>query len=413
MLGTERIKVIYNEIIDRIRNVHIACFGGMDKPLFLISERYPGLWLEHTYDAVMLAKLFPEYIDIAENTVNLFLDRQKEDGQLPFGVLDPNKRPDWALDEDMVGFSQIQECVSFYRLALMVYEMNGKRDFLERVYESGKKWNKWLRTYRMTTNRGLIEMFCGFDTGHDNSGRLEGMSCPGNYTLDGKRQNASVLPPDDGITPILAVDMNCNFYGDEKALAEIARILGKNDEAEKWEKSAAEIKKKIFEHCYDAEDAFFYDVDRNGNKRKYKSSTILHLFIERVLDREEDAELIERIYREHIKNPEEFWTAYPFPSMAINDPSVKNHAEENCWGWHVQATIVLRGTFWMDYYGWSEDFDYVCRQWLKAWTDHYDESKIGQEIDPVTGVPTTCSQWYSACMMDYVYTVKRLGLLDL
>ena len=133
--------------------------------------------------------------------------------------------------------------------------------------------------------------------------------------------------------------------------------------------------------------------------------------MERVLDKYEDAELIERLYKEHLKNPDEFWTAYPFPSMAINDPTVKNRAEENCWGYHVQATIVLRGTFWMDHYGWSEDFDYVCGQWLKAWTDHYDFSKIGQEIDPVTGVPTTCSQWYSSCMMDYVYTVKRLGLV--
>ena len=36
----------------------------------------------------------------------------------------------------------------------------------------------------------------------------------------------AVLPPDDGITPILAVDMNANFYGDERALAEMARALG-------------------------------------------------------------------------------------------------------------------------------------------------------------------------------------------
>ena len=411
MLDCEKVKKIYNDVMKRIEDVHIACFGGMDKPLFLISEEYPGLWLEHTYDAVMLAKMDTKYLSIAENTVNLFIDNQSENGQLPFGIIDPNKRPEWALDSDMIGFSQIQECVSFFSLALMVYELNQNKDFLEKVYEAGKKWDKWLRTHRMTTQRGLIEMFYGFDTGHDNSGRLEGMACKGNYTANGERQNAGVLPPDDGITPILAVDMNCNFYGDEKALAKMARILGKDDETEKWEKSAAEIKKKLFEHCFDEEDGFFYDVDRNGNKRKYKSSTILHLFIEKVLDKEEDKELIERIYKEHIKNPEEFWTPYPFPSMAVNDPSVEGHANYNCWGYYVQATIVLRGTLWMDHYGWSEDFDHVCKQWITAWTEHYDEVKLGQEIDPLTGVPTACSEWFSSCMVDYIYIAKRLGLV--
>ena len=132
----------------------------------------------------------------------------------------------------------------------------------------------------MTTNRGLIEMFVGYDTGHDNSGRLEGMACKGNYSVDGVTQTADVIPPDDGITPILAVDMNCNFYADEVALSKMAAILGKIEESEKWAKSASEVKKKLFEHCYDEKDAFFYDVDRNGNKRKYKSSTIFHLFLE-------------------------------------------------------------------------------------------------------------------------------------
>ena len=56
----------------------------------------------------------------------------------------------------------------------------------------------------------------------------------------------------------------------------------------------------LFEYCYNEEDAFFYDVDRNGNQRKYKSSTILHLFLEKVLDPEEDKALIARIYHEHL-----------------------------------------------------------------------------------------------------------------
>ncbi len=410
MINKDKVKVIYNEVMDKIKNVHIACFKDMDKPLFLISEQYPGLWMEHTYDSVFFAKMEPAYIEAAESAINLFVDRQKENGQMPFTVMDGNKRPDLP-PEKMVGFGQIQECVSFLTLALEVYEMNKDTAFLEKVYNAGVKWNKWFRTYRMTTGRGLIEMFVGFDTGHDNSGRLEGMACKGNYSVNGVTQTADVLPPDDGITPILAVDMNCNFYADEIALSKMAEILGKEDEAKAWKDSAKEVKKKLFEHCYDEKDAFFYDVDRNGNKRKYKSSTIFHLFLEKVLDKEEDKEVIERIYKEHIKNPEEFWTNYPFPSMAINDPSVEGHKDFNCWGYYTQGLIVLRCSRWMDYYGWGEDYEYILSKWLESWTEYYDEIKLAQEIDPITGVPTKSSEWYSSCMLNYVYAARRLNLV--
>lgn len=408
MVNQEKVKNIYKTVKERIENVHIGCFKDMDKPLFLISEQYPGLWLEHVYDSVMYAKLNRDKIFTAENAVNLFIDKQTEDGQIPFGVFDGNKRPG---GETSAGYAQIQECVSFYTLCLEVYEMNKDKAFLEKAYESGKKWIKWLETYRMTTNRGLVEMFVGFDTGHDNSGRLEGMSCKGNNRIDGVAQKASVLPPEDDITPILAVDMNCNFYGNLLAMSKMANYLGKEDEALCWRNYAKEVKKKLFEYCYDEKDAFFYDVDKKGNKRRYKSSTIFHLFLEKVLDKDEDMEIIERIYKEHIKNPEEFWTEYPFPSMAINDPSCQGHKEFNCWGYYTQGLIVLRCSRWMDYYGWSEDYEYILEKWLETWTEHYDTIKLAQEIDPITGIPTKSSEWYSSCMLNYLYAAERLKLV--
>lgn len=406
MLDESRIKSIYDMIMDRMKNVHISCFKGMEEPLFLISEQYPGLWMEHVYDSVLLATLEPEYLKVAENAIHLFIDRQTADGQLPFRVMDGNR----CKNENVANFSQIQECVSFLTLALEVYEMNQDPAFISKVYEAGKKWDNWLRTHRMTSGRGLIEMFVGYDTGHDNSGRLSGMAYKGNYAINGKIQNADVLPPND-ITPILAVDMNCNFYGNQKALAEMARILNKHDEAVFWEASAKDVKKKLFEYCYDDADAFFYDVDHTNKKRNYKSSTIFHLFLEKVLDKEEDQKLIERIYKEHLKNPEEFWTPFPFPSMAVNDPSVEGHQNFNCWGYYTQALIVLRCIRWMDYYHWNEDFDYICEKWLETWTAHFDDIKLAQEVDPITGVPTGSSEWYSSCMLTYVYAARRLGIV--
>ena len=84
---TARIREICAIARERIDKVHIGLFEGTDKPLFLISETYPGIWMEHVYDSVFLASRRPEYLYLAENTVNLFMDRQTEDGQLPFAVM--------------------------------------------------------------------------------------------------------------------------------------------------------------------------------------------------------------------------------------------------------------------------------------------------------------------------------------
>ena len=72
----------------------------------------------------------------------------------------------------------------------------------------------------------------------------------------------------------------------------MATELGLTAEADEWTRQAADVKKRLFEVCFDEEDCFFYDVDKNGIKRKHLSSTIFHLFMEGVLDKKDDAELI-------------------------------------------------------------------------------------------------------------------------
>ena len=116
--------------------------------------------------------------------------------------------------------------------------------------------------------------------------------------------------------------------------------------------------------------------------------------------------------RQHISNPDEFNTPFPYPSMAVCDPSVKWHAERNCWGYYSQGLIALRCTRWMDYYGFNADFDRLCERWLTAWTSCFGRVNLGQELDPFTGEPTACSEWYSSCMIFFIFAAKRLGYID-
>ena len=406
---THTVPELCQTIEERIRKIHIGCFRDRTEPLFLISDTYPGIWLEHVYDSVFWARLHPEKIGLAVNTIRLFLSYQTADGQLPCYIWNGDKLP-WVAEEALVGYGQIQECVSFASLCKEVAAKTGDPVFLRTVYDGCRRWNDWLRKYRMTTRRGLIEMFVGYDTGHDNSCRLSDMAHPHNHLApDGTIYNAAHLPEDDGVTPILALDMNCNFYGTQIALAEMAEMLDKPEEAADWREKARKVKQEIFNRLYEPDDAFFYDVDRNGQRRKYKCSTIFHLFLEGVLDPAEDAALIQEIYTRHIRNPKEFWTPYPFPSMAADDPSFRKHTDNNCWGYFSEGLIALRCTRWMDKYGFAADFDTLCEKWLAEWMRCYDKVKLGQELDPFTGEPSSASEWYSSCMLFYLYAAKRCG----
>ena len=202
--------------------------------------------------------------------------------------------------------------------------------------------------------------------------------------------------------------MNCNFYATLTALSQMAKELDLPEQADDYKDQAAKVKDRLFELCFNKEDCFFYDVDKNKNQRKYRSSTIFHLFMEGVLDKNDDKELIEQIYRRHISNADEFATPYPYPSMAINDPSCEGHDIRNCWGYYSQGLIALRATMWMEKYGFGDEFDDLCRKWVQAWTEHFDTMKMGQELDPITGIPTRSSEWYSSTMLFYLYAAKKL-----
>ena len=117
-----------------------------------------------------------------------------------------------------------------------------------------------------------------------------------------------------------------------------------------------------------------------------------------------------KIYFRHLKNPDEFYTPYPFPSIAKSDPDFIQNLDGNSWGFYSQAVTVLRCTRWMDYYGKENDFDEILEKWIRKWT-FGNKIMFGQELNPLTGETSACSEWYSSCMLTYIYAVRRLNIL--
>ena len=90
--------------IERIRSHHLRAWEGSGGNIFFISDEYPAVWMEHTFDSLVWASLSGE-TEVAVNETLLFINKQREDGHFPFVVGDGH-----------LGFGQLQECVSFAAL---------------------------------------------------------------------------------------------------------------------------------------------------------------------------------------------------------------------------------------------------------------------------------------------------------
>lgn len=392
----EKAKISREKILTDIYENHLTELREGKGKIFKISGQYNGVWLEHAYDGVAWADYDKSQKEISLNHVLTFLDGQKENGHIPYCFTEHAG----VNGKYGYGYSQLQECVSFAKCcALAMKQNNVSAEYKKGVYEKLKKWDEWLVKYRF--KNGLLETYCGYDTGHDMSMRHEGF---GKYELNFSA-DAADKPTDSDVLPEVMPDLNAVVYGSRKALAEIALELGLNAEAAEWNKKAADLKKRIYEYCYDEEDDFFYDVDKNGNKRKIRSISIATLYIERVLDKEEG----QRLFKKYFLSPEFFGTPYPYPSVAASDKRfIKNH-EGNSWNYYCQGLTMLRTLLWMDDYGLSRYLESNMEKWVTAFT--LDETRpFSQELDPFTGKPSPSSTYYSSTMLFYLHALKRLGI---
>lgn len=113
------------------------------------------------------------------------------------------------------------------------------------------------------------------------------------------------------------VDLNCYLVRELDALAEIADELGHTSEAEGFRKHAESLTKLIDQYFWNEEDGFYYDRSEiTGEQNKIKSiSGLIPLWLGRIPEAHAD-----RLVKEHLLNPEEFWLKYPVATWAKNEP---------------------------------------------------------------------------------------------
>jgi GH15 family glucan-1,4-alpha-glucosidase len=103
----------------------------------------------------------------------------------------------------------------------------------------------------------------------------------------------------------------------------MAAALGKHAEARRWRADAEHIRTQIVERLWCAEDASFYDVGLDGEFVRIRSVANMGVLGEHVLRLHlpRERRIFDQLWTRQLHNPAAYWTKYPFPSIAANDPA--------------------------------------------------------------------------------------------
>lgn len=362
---------------------NVQVLPRFNAPVLIEGSSYAGIWQEcGPHEALVYCPFRP---DVAKNSHMIFFALQRADGQIPAN----NKRTE-------TGFGQIQMVVPIAATAWELAQQTGDDELLHTAYESCGRWDDWLMRYRNTRGTGLVEGFCTYDTGQDNSPRWAGMpnQCPG--------KDAKVCPQTPGL-PRLCPDLSATVYGGRVALAAMAKAMGKQAESDRWAESAARIRELILAKLYAADDAAFYDLDAQGHFIRVRSDVLSRICGEHVVDRKTFDSLWER----QIHNPKAFWAPYPLPSIALDDPAFVRPIPSNSWGGASQALTALRAPRWFEYYGRAAELSFLMSRWCEAIER---DGGFRQQMDPMTGAFTeTEMKDYSPAALAMVDFTWRLA----
>ena len=335
-------------------------FSG--KTVLIEGGGYEKIWLEtQPMGGEMYAK---RNMEAGLNNNLLFMECQRSDGRIPGsiamleGVLTPQ-------------FNKFQG-FCFPAPALNMYYLMGKDNYyLEPLYSTLERFDAYLWRVRDSDGDGCLETWCKYDTGEDHAMRYG----------DAPDAWEDEVPPEGcEVVPMASVDVMSYSYTCRDTLTKISRIMGKEKWVKHWQEAAKEIQIKIREYLWSEERGACLDRDKHHRMLP----TLMHNTLRAMYWGSISQDMAERFVKEHLLNPQEFWTKMPLPSVAVNDPLFRNVTTNN-WSGQAEALTYQRAIRALENYG----YDYLIPKLGKKLFSAIGEYCIFvQQYDPFTGIPS-------------------------
>ena len=307
---------------------NLTFFGG--DQVLVEGGGYEKLWLEtQPMGGEMYAK---RNMTAALNNQLLFMRTQRADGRLPGSI---QRLPDGTVEPQFNKFQGF----CFPWPALNLYFLNGRDSaYLDQLAQCLARFDGYLWAVRDSDGDGCLESWCVYDTGEDNALRYG--DAPVYCTADVPPQGCTVVP-------MASMDFMSYSYACRDALAVISRIRQDGREAY-WRARAEAVASAMKAMLWDEARGACFDRARDGRVLP----TLVHNNLRCMYWGSFSQAMADRFVRDHLTRPDEFWTPFPLPSVAANDPLFRN-APENNWSGQSEGLTYQRAILALERYGYE------------------------------------------------------------
>ncbi|HJA66046.1 MAG TPA: hypothetical protein H9955_07030 [Candidatus Mediterraneibacter cottocaccae] len=365
--------------------LNLKDFAG--RKVLIEGGGYEKIWLEtQPMGGEMYAM---RDMEAALNNQLLFMECRREDGRIPgsIAMIDGKITPQF---NKFQGFCFPDPALNMYYLA------EQGDDYLDQLYETLRGFDEYLWKVRDSDGDGCLETWCKYDTGEDHAMRY--MDAP-----DGWEEE---VPPEGcEAVPIASMDIMSYSYACRTVMGEISRIRGREEDAGKCVKRADKVLDKMKSYLWDEAKGAYYDRDRNHNVMPVLTHNNLRCMYWGSITQE----MADRFVKEHLLNPDEFWTKMPLPSVAVNDPLFRNVTTNN-WSGQAEALTYQRAIRALEKYGYFTLIPVLGRKLFEAIGE---KCVFVQQYDPFTGVPSAVSlegeqDAYGPAMLSVLEYISRM-----
>jgi hypothetical protein len=381
---------------------------------------YNNAWIEtQPMGGEMYAK---RNLEVALNNQLVFICGQRADGRLPGMVISgeaarksgQDKKPPegmaWVPGADILADYEMLQGYCFPDPAWKMYFWVGKdREYLRKLGAALEAHDAYLWRTRDSNGDGLLESWCAWDTGEDNSSRYATRNAPSRWPFDfppvadrlpdpqdprslqqywpqqywEEHKPGGNLPPparSQVLVPFASMDLMSFSYDGRATLAKIARELG-NGREEFWREEAGKVRRRLMEGLWDPDRHACFDRDRTGKPLE----ELIHNNLRAMYFGIFTQPMADAFIRHHLLNPAEFWTRMPLPSIAVNEPLFRNHIE-NDWSGQPEGLTYQRAIRALENYGHFVEVTLLGRKLIEAVGREF---RFTQQFDPFTGTPTS------------------------
>ena len=297
---------------------------------------------------------------LIRNGVTIFLDNQDERGFIYRSV---------PRSEGGQGDEHVKPFLA--QIVLLVYRYERDLSWItENYYDRLKKYLKyWLQNLDSNHNHlstWLSAPHTGMDNQHERAGYWYDNFCEG-------------------------VDLNAYLVRECRAMSLIADLKEKPEDAA-WFEHQARLVTQAVQTLWDDEDGFFYDRDeRTGKALKIKYVGSFAAMWAGIATKEQ----AERLVREHILNPAEFWRQFPLPAYAATEPGYTAERMEQDVGCNWRAYTWIPTNYYvfeaLRTYGYQKEaeqlaqitYEKVCKIGNREY--YQTEKEEGAGLDPFWG----------------------------